>query len=189
MASEQQQDLTSWVVTRKRAATLLRTSPEATASGPTLEAITLQYVLREIRQLREERLQQQADYEAQLQQREEMLRRMEERIRQLDNNDSHSQLSHSYNRDNREGHTERGNFNNRNNDLHTEHGNLNLNECGYKLKPDNFDGSVPLREFFTQFHLIARANGWSNSVKTVVLASCLRGKARSVLDGIFEIED
>ena len=61
-------------------------------------------------------------------------------------------------------------------------------ELGYKLKPDLYDGSVPLREFFTQFHLIARANAWSESVKTVALASCLRGKARSVLDGIFEIE-
>lgn len=28
----------------------------------------------------------------------------------------------------------------------------------YKLKPDTFDGTVPLREFFSQFNLIARAN-------------------------------
>lgn len=85
--------------------------------------------------------------------------------------------------------------NNRVNDKKTcsqnsfENLNLNLNECGYKLKPDNFDGSVPLREFFTQFYLIARANGWSDSVKTIVLTSCLRGEAHSVFDGIFEIED
>jgi len=32
------------------------------------------------------------------------------------------------------------------------------NEMGYKLKPDTFDGTVPLQEFFSQFVLIARAN-------------------------------
>jgi len=66
----------------------------------------------------------------------------------------------------------------------------NLNsELGFKLKPNNYDGSVPLREFITQFDLIARANNWSDSHKTVALAACLRGKARSILDGIFEIEN
>jgi len=34
---------------------------------------------------------------------------------------------------------------------------------GYKLKPDTFDGSVPLREFFSQFNLIACANNWTDS--------------------------
>jgi hypothetical protein len=61
-------------------------------------------------------------------------------------------------------------------------------ELGFKLKPDIYDGSVPLREFLNQFNLISRSNGWSDSAKTVALASCLRGKARSVLDGITEIE-
>lgn len=63
--------------------------------------------------------------------------------------------------------------------------NINL---GYKLKPDTFDGTGSLREFFTQFELIARANRWTNELKTVALASSLRGKARSVLDCIKEIE-
>jgi len=66
--------------------------------------------------------------------------------------------------------------------------NLNF-KLGYKLKPDNYDGSVPLREFLTQFDLIARANNWSDSHKTVAFTAYLRGKARSVLDGIFEIEN
>ena len=61
-------------------------------------------------------------------------------------------------------------------------------ELGYKLKPDVYDGSVPLREFLNQFNLISRSNGWSDSAKTVALASCLRGKARTVLDGIAEVE-
>jgi hypothetical protein len=30
---------------------------------------------------------------------------------------------------------------------------------------------------------------WSDSIKTVVLASCLRGKTHSVLDGIPEVEN
>jgi len=58
---------------------------------------------------------------------------------------------------------------------------------GYKLKPDVFDGDVPLREFLPQFEFIANANDWSDSVKTVALAACLRGRTRSLLDGIAEI--
>ena len=58
---------------------------------------------------------------------------------------------------------------------------------GYKLKPDIYDGSVPLREFINQFDLISRSNVWGDSAKAVALASCLRGKARTVLDGIEEI--
>lgn len=62
-------------------------------------------------------------------------------------------------------------------------------EIGYKLKPDFFDGGVPLREFFSQFDLIARANQWKDSAKAIALASCLRGKARSVLEGFREGEN
>jgi len=46
---------------------------------------------------------------------------------------------------------------------------------------------VPLRKFLSQFEFIASANDWSDSAKTVALAACLRGRARSVLDGIVEI--
>ncbi|KAL6263116.1 hypothetical protein P5V15_005917 [Pogonomyrmex californicus] len=60
---------------------------------------------------------------------------------------------------------------------------------GLKLKPDVYDGSVPLQEFLSQFELIARANRWGNSEKVVVLASCLRGKVRSVLEGGTELEN
>jgi hypothetical protein len=59
----------------------------------------------------------------------------------------------------------------------------------FKLKPDIFDGSVPLREYFTQFELIARVSNWEDSTKAVALASSLRGKARSILDGVTELED
>jgi len=57
-------------------------------------------------------------------------------------------------------------------------------ESGLKLKPDTYDGTVPLREFFTQFELIARASRWNEMTKTVSLASCLRGKVRAVLESV-----
>ncbi|KAL6268226.1 hypothetical protein P5V15_001337 [Pogonomyrmex californicus] len=57
------------------------------------------------------------------------------------------------------------------------------------LKPDIFDGSVPLREFLTQFNLIACANNWGNAEKVVVLTSCLRGKVQSVLEEGTELEN
>lgn len=117
---------------------------------------------------REERLRQQAQFEVELHRREEELRRLEERMRLREN-----QLSPSNNR----------NIENRLRE------NFAGNELGYKLKPDNFDGGVPLREFLTQHNLIARANNWNENMKTIVLASCLRGKARSLLDGIVEIEE
>ncbi|KYN12415.1 hypothetical protein ALC57_15420 [Trachymyrmex cornetzi] len=57
-------------------------------------------------------------------------------------------------------------------------------EISVKWKPDTFDGSAPLREFLAQFDLIVRANRWEMETKAAVLASCLRGKARAVLEGI-----
>jgi len=81
-------------------------------------------------------------------------------------------------------------FDNRNNDRSNSE-NLNenaVNELGYKLKLDNFDGTAPLREFFSQFELIARANRWNDEVKTIALESYLRGKARAVLECIVDIE-
>ncbi|KYN29444.1 hypothetical protein ALC57_01111 [Trachymyrmex cornetzi] len=61
-------------------------------------------------------------------------------------------------------------------------------ETHVKLKPDTFDGSVPLREFIAQFDLIARANRWDVETKAVVLASCLRGKARAVLESVQNLD-
>jgi len=161
MATELQ-DLAAGPSTRKRvrAATPL----PAAAPGLTTESATLQAAMRELQQLRGERLHERDEFEARLRQRDEMLRTMEERLRLLSN----TQLSPPDNR--------------------ARNADSNSPELGFKLKPDNYDGGVPLREFLTQFELIARANGWNNSHKTVALAACLRDKARSVLDGIFEIE-
>jgi len=62
---------------------------------------------------------------------------------------------------------------------------LAIGSANLGFKPDNFDGSVPLRKFLTQFDLIAPVNFWSDLVKIVALASSLRRKARWVFDGIF----
>ncbi|CAL1672623.1 unnamed protein product [Lasius platythorax] len=62
------------------------------------ETTALQAALREIQQLREERMQQRAEYEAQIQQRDEVLHRMEKKIHLLDN--TNNQLSRSNYSDN-----------------------------------------------------------------------------------------
>lgn len=71
-------------------------------------------------------------------------------------------------------------------------GNIRVNDrreiLGYKLKPDNFDGTTFLREFLLQFELISRANGWDDENKAIVLASCLRGRARSVLENVENLD-
>jgi len=58
---------------------------------------------------------------------------------------------------------------------------LNFDQLSYKLKPNTYDGSAPLRKFLAQFELILLANKWDNFSKSVALATSLR--ARSVLDG------
>lgn len=65
---------------------------------------------------------------------------------------------------------------------------FNPGVLGFKLKPDTYDGSAPLREFLAQFELISLANKWDDFAKSVALASSLRGKARSILDGVAELE-
>jgi len=135
-------------------------------SGETTEPeMLLRLAMEELRQLREDRVlhqQRQDEFVTMLQTRDEELRELRERISQLSRSNNISTT----------------------NDLlpGTTHSGL-----GYRLKPDVFDGEVPLREFLSQFEFIANANGWSDSIKTVALAACLRGKARSVLDGIAEI--
>ena len=49
----------------------------------------------------------------------------------------------------------------------------------FKIKLDVFEGSVPLREFFSQFNFIACTNNLDERAKAV---SCFEGKARSVLE-------
>lgn len=79
MANFNQQDLATGVSTRKRIQTV--TPLPAAASGPSMESATLQVAMREIQQLRGERLQKRREFEAQLHQRDEMLCAMEEKMR------------------------------------------------------------------------------------------------------------
>jgi len=58
-----------------------------------------------------------------------------------------------------------------------------------KVKPDTYDGSVSLNEFLVQFELIARVNRWSGDAKTAMLVSSLRGKARVVLESVQDLEN
>ena len=53
---------------------------------------------------------------------------------------------------------------------------------GYTPKPASFDGTTPLREFMTQFQLLAKFHKWDEFSKMVALVTSLKGKARSVLD-------
>jgi len=64
----------------------------------------------------------------------------------------------------------------------------NFVHLGFKLKPNTFDGTGSWTKLFAQFNLIANANSWTDSAKTVTLVSCLRGKARSVLESVLDLE-
>ncbi|RLU18891.1 hypothetical protein DMN91_009249 [Ooceraea biroi] len=132
-----------------------RPTRDQTPAPAAAETNALQTVLAELQQLREER--QQERQERQRMQAE--MHQMEQRLTQL----SAPQIIPERSVDASVG----------------GGGMAPLVSLGFKLKPDVFDGMILLRKFFTQFSLIARANGWDESAKAVALASCLKGKARS----------
>lgn len=176
--------------------------------------MTLQSVVQEVQKLRDEHARKETDFAAMLRQRDEELQRLRERIassglelqqlreRIADNGRQHEQqLSPSDNRtfrnsgENARGFADRGfadrvfadrGFAERG---FADRGDALRAELGYKMKPDTYDGGAPLREFFSQFDLIASANCWSDSAKTVALAACLRGKARSVLECVESVNN
>ena len=59
-------------------------------------------------------------------------------------------------------------------------------ESRSKIKPQNYDGSEDFDEYLTQFKLIAELNGWSYRTKSLYLASCLVGNARTSLNELSE---
>lgn len=59
---------------------------------------------------------------------------------------------------------------------------------GYKIRPDTYDGTTSFREYLVQFLLIADASEWNSAPKGIALAGALRGKARSVLEGISHLD-
>lgn len=64
----------------------------------------------------------------------------------------------------------------------------NISNLSFKLQPDTYDEMGSLKEFFTQFELIVRVNGWTEELKMIALTSSLRGKVRSGLDCVKELE-
>jgi len=157
-------------------------------SGDAVESMSVEGLLRaakdELRQMREERAQQQRQQEQLM----TALRFREEEFQRLQGN---RQISLSDNGDalnirNIDGFSgERAALNlNESHDSARDHADGIRGNLGYKLKPDTYDGETSLREFFLQFKLIARANCWNDETRAVALATCLRGKARSVLECI-----
>ncbi|XP_036148536.1 uncharacterized protein LOC118647560 [Monomorium pharaonis] len=152
---------TEMPTTRKRAR-------EQTSESTMSETAVLQAVLQEMRTMREEQARRESEFVVLLRQRKEELSRLR-----------NFQLSPSINRASGD------------NVLGTAGdtcGNRARTKLGFKLKPDTFDGTVPLREFLSQFLLIARANLWDNASKSVALAASLRGEARTVLESLEDVE-
>jgi len=154
---------------RKREQSEPPSEPRATESAASetakaTETTALQTVLLEMRRMREEQARRDEEIAA-------TLRRQDEELQLLRGSRSQPQLSPSNNRS-------CGDV--ANNDFRAR--------TGFKLKPDIFDGKVPLREFLSQFLLIARANNWDDSTKTIALAASLRGKARTVLENVENFE-
>jgi len=114
------------------------------ATESTSSEALLRAAMEELRRMREEREQQQQQRE----QLETALRLRDEEIQRLQR---HNQLSPTNNREIR-------GLRSSENTGNDTRGSLNFDQLGYKLKPDIYDGSTPLREFLAQFELISLAN-------------------------------
>lgn len=51
----------------------------------------------------------------------------------------------------------------------------------FKMKPQNFSGESDFDEFLSQFEITCEINGWQYKEKSLYLANCLTGEARSLL--------
>lgn len=52
----------------------------------------------------------------------------------------------------------------------------------FKMKPQNFDGTSDFDEFLCQFEITCEINAWRYKEKSLYLANCLTGDARSLLN-------
>ena len=50
------------------------------------------------------------------------------------------------------------------------------------MKPQNFDGKSDFDEFLCQFDITCEINAWKYKEKSLYLANCLSGEARSLLN-------
>ena len=55
---------------------------------------------------------------------------------------------------------------------------LDRSQC--KIKPQNYNGATDFDEFLAQFEVVSELNGWLYREKSLYLASCLTGDARSL---------
>ena len=55
---------------------------------------------------------------------------------------------------------------------------LDRSQC--KIKPQNYNGATDFDEFLSQFEIVSELNGWLYREKSLYLASCLTGDARSL---------
>ena len=55
------------------------------------------------------------------------------------------------------------------------------NNC-FKIKPQNYDGGSDFEEFLCQFEITCEINAWKYKEKSLYLANCLTGVARSLLN-------
>ncbi|XP_055694733.1 uncharacterized protein LOC129796648 [Lutzomyia longipalpis] len=53
-----------------------------------------------------------------------------------------------------------------------------------RLRLAQFDGTTPIEEYLTQFHLVANIHNWNSSERAAALASELRGTALNILSGL-----
>jgi len=159
----------------------------------TPESTALQSVMREIRLLREEQARREAEMTARERRRDEELQQLKIQLSRshiINVNDASARSSDAVGSGDAFA-TERGADACASGGTHVTSRDAGADACvythgelGFKLKPDTYDGTVSLREFFAQFELIARASRWNATAKTVALASCLRGKARAVLESV-----
>ena len=57
------------------------------------------------------------------------------------------------------------------------------NNC-FKMKPQNYDGGSDFEEFLCQFEITCEINAWKYKEKSLYLANCLTGVARSLLNNL-----
>ena len=56
------------------------------------------------------------------------------------------------------------------------------NNNHFKMRPQNYDGSSDFEEFLCQFEITCEINAWKYKEKSLYLANCLTGVARSLLN-------
>ena len=58
------------------------------------------------------------------------------------------------------------------------------NNNHFKMRPQNYDGSSDFEEFLCQFEITCEINAWKYKEKSLYLANCLTGVARSLLNDL-----